>query len=74
MIQASKLLELDYALRSDGFRVVGTKERNRVERFFNKIKHLRRVATRVEKLASNFLGMIKLAAIQTWLRYNEPTT
>lgn len=25
------------------------KERNRVERFFNKIKHLRRIATRYEK-------------------------
>ncbi len=50
------------------------KERNRVERFFNKIKHLRRVATRYEKLAANFLAMIKLAAIRTWLRYNESTT
>ena len=50
------------------------KERNRVERFFNKIKHLRRIATRYEKLAANFLAMIKLAAIRTWLRYNESTT
>ena len=50
------------------------KERNLVERFFNKIKHLRRVATRYEKLAANFLAMIKLAAIRIWLRYNESTT
>ena len=27
--------------------------RNRVERFFNKIKHCRRVATRYDKLAAN---------------------
>ncbi len=50
------------------------KERNRVERFFNKIKHLRRIATRYEKLAANFLAMIKLAAVRTWLRHNESTT
>lgn len=50
------------------------KERNLVERFFNKIKHLRRVATRYEKLAANFLAMVKLAAIRIWLRYNESTT
>ena len=50
------------------------KERNRVERFFNRIKHLRRIATRYEKLASNFLAMVKLAAIRVWLRYNESTT
>ena len=50
------------------------KDRNRVERFFNKVKHLRRIATRYEKLAANFLAMVKLAAIRTWLRYNESTT
>jgi transposase len=32
------------------------RERNRVERFFNKIKHCRRIATRYEKHASNFLA------------------
>ena len=47
------------------------KERNRVERFFNKIKHFRRIATRFEKLAENFLAMIKLASIRIWLRHNE---
>ena len=43
------------------------KERNRVERFFNKIKHFRRIATRYEKLGENFLAMVKLAAIRIWL-------
>ncbi|MDP7650781.1 MAG: IS5/IS1182 family transposase, partial [Rhodospirillales bacterium] len=42
-----------------------------VERFFNKIKHFRRVATRFEKHADNYLAMIKLAAIRIWLRVNE---
>ena len=34
------------------------KERNAVERFFNKIKHFRRIATRYDKLARNYLGFI----------------
>jgi transposase len=50
------------------------RDRNRVERFFNKLKHCRRIATRYEKLASNFLAMIKLAAIRLWLRHNESMT
>ena len=49
------------------------KERNKVERFFNKIKHYRRVATRYEKLGANFLAMVKLAAIRVWLRSIEST-
>lgn len=44
------------------------KERNAVERFFNKLKHFRRVATRYDKLLVNFLGFVKLAAIALWLR------
>jgi len=47
------------------------KERNRVERFFNKIKHFRRIATRFEKYAENYLAMIKLASIRIWMRHNE---
>ena len=47
------------------------KERNRVERFFNKIKHFRRIATRFEKYAANYLAMIKLASIRIWMRHNE---
>jgi len=48
--------------------------RNRVERFFNRIKHFRRLATRYEKHATNFLAMLKLAAIHLWLRHNESVT
>lgn len=40
---------------------------NHVERFFNRIKHCRRIATRYEKHATNFLAFIKLAAIRLWL-------
>ena len=42
--------------------------RNRVERFFNKLKQFRRIATRYEKLAANYLAMIKIATIRIWLR------
>jgi transposase len=47
--------------------------RNRVERFFNKIKHCRRVATRYDKLAANYLAFVQLASIRLWLRANEST-
>jgi transposase len=36
-------------------------ERNLVERFFNKLKHFRAIATRYDKLARNFLAGIQLA-------------
>jgi len=47
--------------------------RNRVERFFNKIKYCRRVATRYDKLAANYLAFLQLASIRLWLRANEST-
>ena len=43
--------------------------RNRIERFFNKLKHSRRVATRYDKLASSFLGFVQLATIRLWIRF-----
>ena len=39
------------------------KERNLVERFINRIKQYRRVATRYEKTARNFLAFVQVAAI-----------
>jgi transposase len=45
--------------------------RNLVERFFNKIKHRRRIATRYDKLAANDLAFVQLASIKLWLRMNE---
>jgi transposase len=47
--------------------------RKLVERFFNKIKQCRRVTTRYDKLAANYLAFIKLASIRIWLRANEST-
>jgi transposase len=43
------------------------KLRNVVERFINRIKHCRRVATRYDKLAVTFLGFVQLASILTRL-------
>jgi len=48
--------------------------RNLVERFFNKIKHCRRVATRYDRLAANYLAFVTLACIRLWLRVYECTT
>ena len=42
--------------------------RNLVERFFNKLKHFRAVATRFEKHDANYLALIKLAAARIWMR------
>jgi transposase len=44
------------------------KERNKVERCIGLFKQCRRVATRYEKTARNFLGFATLAAITIWLR------
>jgi putative transposase len=44
------------------------KERNKIERFFNRLKQFRRVATRYDKLLANFMGFVKLAAISLWLK------
>jgi transposase len=45
--------------------------RNRVERFFNRIKQCRRVATRYDRLAANYLAFVQLASIRLWLRLKE---
>lgn len=50
------------------------RKRNLVERFFNKLKHFRRIATRYDKLAENFLAMVKLASLRLWLRAYESTS
>ena len=50
------------------------RERNLVERFFNKLKHFRAVATRYDKRDDNFLASVKLASIRIWMRFNESMT
>lgn len=44
------------------------KDRNLVERFWSKIKHFRRIATRFEKKAQNFLAFVHVASIMILLR------
>ena len=43
------------------------KERHYVERLFQKLKHYRRIATRYEKLARNYMAMLSLVATIIWL-------
>ena len=43
-------------------------ERNRIERLINRLKQFRRVATRYEKRAENYLAMLMIAAILIWLK------
>jgi transposase len=38
------------------------RERNLIERFFNKLKHFRAIATRYDKLARNFLAAVQLVS------------
>jgi transposase len=49
------------------------RERNLIERFFNKIKHARRIATRFEKHAVNFLAAVQIVAILIWARFESTT-
>jgi transposase len=47
------------------------KHRNLIERFFNRLKNFRRIATRYEKTARNFLAMASIAAARLWLRFES---
>ena len=50
------------------------RQRNLVERYFCKLKHFRRCATRFDKLARNFLAAVSIASTRLWLRDYESTT
>ena len=43
------------------------RERNVIERLINRLKQWRRIATRYEKRAANYLAMVTLGAILLWL-------
>jgi transposase len=42
------------------------RQRNLVERFFNRIKNYRAIATRYDKHPDNFLAAVKLVAARLW--------
>lgn len=44
------------------------KERNFIERFFNRIENFRRIATRYDKTAIMFMGALFVTGILTWLK------
>lgn len=43
------------------------RQRNLVERFFNRIKHMRGLATRYDRRADNYLAGLKLVAARIWI-------
>lgn len=50
------------------------RQRNLVERFFNRIKNMRGIATRYDRRADNYLAALKLAATRIWIAsINEST-
>ena len=49
------------------------KGRNVIERCFCRLKDFRRIATRYDKLAANYLAFVELASIHSWLRVYEFT-
>jgi len=50
------------------------RQRNLVERFFNKLKNFRRIATRYDKLGATFFAFVQLASVRIWLRSIESTS
>jgi transposase len=50
-----------------GSRSSECRKRCRVECLFNRLKQNRRLATRYEKRAANYLTMVHIAAIRLWL-------
>ena len=47
------------------------RQRNLIERFFNKLKHFRKIATRYEKTARNYLAAVLIASSRLWMRHYE---
>ena len=47
--------------------------RNRIERFFNRLKNSRRVATRYDKLVESFVAFVLLASIRSWIKFVHST-
>jgi transposase len=65
---------LEHRLVKPKFSPKAYKQRNLVERFFNKLKHYRAIATRFCRHDANYLASVQLAALRIWLRFNESVT
>ena len=50
------------------------KQRNLIERCFNRLKQFRHIATRYDRNALNYLAMVKIAIVRLWLRFYESTS
>ena len=48
------------------YNVIAYRERNLIERMFCRLKDFRRIATRYDKLARNFLAGVLIAAALAW--------
>nr|WP_231101011.1 IS5 family transposase [Gluconobacter oxydans] len=44
------------------------RDRNRIERLFNHLKQMRRIATRYDKTALSFMSFLNIAAARLWIR------
>ena len=53
--------------RQPGFDREAYRQRNKIERLFNRLKQARRIATRYEKRGVNYLAMIHIGMILFWL-------
>ena len=49
------------------------RQRNLIERFFNKLKQFRRIATRYDKLGATFQAFLQLGVVRISLRSIEST-
>ncbi len=47
------------------------RQRHRIEFFFNRLKQFRRVATRYEKTARNYLAMVHVACLRIWAGFED---
>ena len=57
--QSRRKVQLDYDQEN-------YKNRNRVERFFNRLKQFRRIATRYEKLSDRYAAFVLIFAAVIW--------
>lgn len=65
--------EIERMAEPPAFDAEAYRKRNAVERLFGWLKEMRAVATRSDKLAESYLGMVQLAMIRVCLRRAVPS-